>query len=208
MSKLSHVIYGIWAKKQFHKTQRNPSVWVFGEWFGERCCDNSKYFANYMASFHPEIKVKWVANCSADTSSLDPNIECLKMDSNDAQKALSECGVAIISQGFQDLSTSGLNYVSGAISVHLWHGVPWKRIGHDGSRKKSLIVKAYQKLSDYYGSTQWMQDYEDDEAGKFPMDLKRGVLSEDAVYDLFTENRDLHVRMLRLVTNALESDGL
>ena len=54
----------------------------------------------------------------------------------------------------------------------------------------------------------WMQDFEDDEAGKIPRDLKRGVLSEDAVYDLLTENRELLVRMLRLVTGALESDGL
>lgn len=66
----------------------------------------------------------------------------------------------------------------------------------------------YRKLSDYYGSGQWMQDYEDDEAGKLPRDLKRGVLSEDAVYDLITENRELMIRMLRLVTGALESDGL
>ena len=64
------------------------------------------------------------------------------------------------------------------------------------------------KLSDYYGSTLWMKDYEDDEAGKFPKDLKRGVLSEDAVYDLITENRELMIRMLRLVTGALESDGI
>ena len=53
-----------------------------------------------------------------------------------------------------------------------------------------------------------MQDYEDDEAGKLPKDLKRGVLSEDAVYDLITENRELLVRMLRLVTAALETDIL
>ncbi len=66
----------------------------------------------------------------------------------------------------------------------------------------------YRKLSDYYGSDQWMQDYTDDEAGKLPRDLKRGVLSEDGVYDLITENRELLVRMLRLVTNALETDGL
>ena len=38
--------------------------------------------------------------------------------------------------------------------------------------------------------------------------MKRGVLSEDAVYDLITENRELLVRMLHLVTTALESDGL
>ena len=66
----------------------------------------------------------------------------------------------------------------------------------------------YRTLSDYYGSELWMKDYEDDEAGKLPKDLKRGVLSEDAAYDLITENRELLVRMLRLVTGALESDGL
>ncbi len=66
----------------------------------------------------------------------------------------------------------------------------------------------YRQLNDYYGSDAWMQDYEDDEAGKLPQDLKRGVLSEDAVYDLITENREILVRMLRLVTTALESDGL
>ena len=66
----------------------------------------------------------------------------------------------------------------------------------------------YRKLSDYYGSDQWMQDYADDAAGKLPRDLKRGGLSEDGVYDLITENRELLVRMLRLVTTALETDGL
>ena len=66
----------------------------------------------------------------------------------------------------------------------------------------------YRQLNDYYGSDAWMQDYEDDEAGKLPKDLKRGVLSEDAVFDLITENREILVRMLRLVTTVLESDGL
>ena len=70
------------------------------------------------------------------------------------------------------------------------------------------VQPLYEKLSDYYGSDLWMQDYEDDEAGKLPRDLKRGVLSEDAVYDLLTENRVLLVRMLRLVTGALETDGI
>ena len=70
------------------------------------------------------------------------------------------------------------------------------------------VQPLYGKLSDYYGSDRWLQDFEDDEAGKLPRDLKRGVLSEDAVYDLVTENRELLVRMLRLVTAALESDTL
>lgn len=70
------------------------------------------------------------------------------------------------------------------------------------------VQPRYRKLSDYYGSDLWMKDFEADEAGKLPRDLKRGVLSEDAVYDLITENRELLVRMLKLVTGALESDGL
>ena len=66
----------------------------------------------------------------------------------------------------------------------------------------------YRKLSDYYGSGLWRQDFEDDEAGKLPKDLKRGVLSEDAVYDLITEKREVMVRMLKLITAAMESDEL
>ena len=62
----------------------------------------------------------------------------------------------------------------------------------------------YQKLSDYYGSTKWMDDYEADEAGKLPEDLKRGVLSEDAVYDLLISNNELLVRMAKLIARSIE----
>ena len=43
------------------------------------------------------------------------------------------------------------------------------------------------ELSDYYSSPLWLKDLDDDRAGKLPSDLKRGVLSEDAVYDLLGE---------------------
>ena len=39
-------------------------------------------------------------------------------------------------------------------------------------------------LRAYYESPVWMRDFTDDEAGCLPRDLKRGVLSEDAVFDL------------------------
>ena len=39
-------------------------------------------------------------------------------------------------------------------------------------------------LSDYYGSPAWKRDLASDEAGLLPKDLKRGVLSEDGIYDL------------------------
>ena len=65
--------------------------------------------------------------------------------------------------------------------------------------------KKLSALSAYYGSAKWMSDFEADEKGKLPKDLKRGVLSEDAVYDLLIENRELVARMAKLVANSIES---
>ena len=39
-------------------------------------------------------------------------------------------------------------------------------------------------LDAYYTSGEWREDYEADERGEFPPDLKRGVLSQDALFDL------------------------
>ena len=70
------------------------------------------------------------------------------------------------------------------------------------------VQKDFTKLSDYYGSARWIRDFEADEAGKLPAGLKRGVLSEDAVYDLITDNHELAVRMMRVITKALENQAL
>ena len=46
-------------------------------------------------------------------------------------------------------------------------------------------------LEQYYGSEEWKQDYAADEAGLLPADLKRGVLSEDGIWNLLSDVRDL-----------------
>lgn len=40
------------------------------------------------------------------------------------------------------------------------------------------------QLDAYYTSGEWREDYEADERGELPPDLKRGVLSQDGLYDL------------------------
>ena len=40
------------------------------------------------------------------------------------------------------------------------------------------------ELVDYYEGGQWLADYYADERGEIPKDLKRGVLSQDGVYNL------------------------
>ena len=47
------------------------------------------------------------------------------------------------------------------------------------------------ELEAYYTSPQWRKDFEADEAGKLPKDLKRGVLSEDGVWNLLEDYRRL-----------------
>ena len=41
-------------------------------------------------------------------------------------------------------------------------------------------------LVEYYDGGQWLKDYEADEKGLFPNNLKRGVLSQDGLYNLLT----------------------
>ena len=48
------------------------------------------------------------------------------------------------------------------------------------------------ELENYQESGQWILDYECDERGELPPDLKRGVLSEDMLYNLLCDVRMLN----------------
>ena len=51
-------------------------------------------------------------------------------------------------------------------------------------RQSAALKRKTAALSAYYGSDKWKTDFAADEAGLLPKDLKRGVLSEDGLYDL------------------------
>ncbi len=57
-------------------------------------------------------------------------------------------------------------------------------------------IKRFEDLSKY-GSKQWRKDFEADEQGLYPEDLKRGVLSEDGIYNLLERNKEV-MEMVRL----------
>ena len=58
-------------------------------------------------------------------------------------------------------------------------------------------------LSDYYGSDEWKQDYADDEAARLPAGLKRGVLSEDGIWNLLSDAKELDDRLRRGFTQRV-----
>lgn len=70
--------------------------------------------------------------------------------------------------------------------------------------KYEKMEKKYYKLEEYYGSSAWLGDFEADEAGLIPADIKRGVLSEDAVYNLIIEHKELMKRMQRAVLRSMK----
>lgn len=77
-----------------------------------------------------------------------------------------------------------------------------RRIRRPDGMNRRERVKKYERLFDealaqpdpeklrlleaYYTSGEWLEDYEADERGEFPPDLKRGVLSQDALYNLLS----------------------
>ena len=61
---------------------------------------------------------------------------------------------------------------------------------HEGifhPEKDAEHAEMLRTLTDYYESPLWLDDYTADERGELPPDLIRGVLSQDALYDLLTE---------------------
>ena len=62
----------------------------------------------------------------------------------------------------------------------------------DGSAYSLKAIKEdVAELSKYYGSELWKQDFAADETGNLPPDLKRGVLSEDGIWNLLSDYREI-----------------
>lgn len=68
----------------------------------------------------------------------------------------------------------------------------------------SDVQKDIEILSEYYGSSEWKSDLMADEAGKLPAGLKRGVLSEDGIWNFLDDNRDLAEDMRKLADKILK----
>ena len=59
------------------------------------------------------------------------------------------------------------------------------------------------KLDAYYSDDEWKTDFRSDELGLLPQDLKRGVLSEDAIWNLLGRVDGVKHRMRDFVMTDL-----
>ena len=76
-------------------------------------------------------------------------------------------------------------------------------LAKEAMEEPTMSLETYEKaqeaiavLSEYYGSKEWKQDYADDEAGLLPKDLKRGVLSEDGLWNLLSDWQEVKTRTI------------
>ncbi len=57
------------------------------------------------------------------------------------------------------------------------------------------VLGEIRELEEYYFGPVWREDRWTDEQGLLPKDLKRGILSEDGIYDLVTDLAELSDRL-------------
>ncbi len=65
------------------------------------------------------------------------------------------------------------------------------------------VIGEIKALEAYYASDAWMEDFEADRAGRIPKDMKRGILTEDAIFDLLTDQDRLR-RILKKLSEPEE----
>lgn len=61
---------------------------------------------------------------------------------------------------------------------------------HGEAEREADVSEMLAELVEYYDSGQWLEDYERDERGELPADLKRGVLSEDGIYNMLADLKE------------------
>ena len=57
-------------------------------------------------------------------------------------------------------------------------------------KRDTALRSVFEELTAYYENGQWLADYEADEQGMLPLGLRRGVLSQDGLYNLLSEIAD------------------
>ena len=72
-----------------------------------------------------------------------------------------------------------------------------------------IALQHYEEISDelheletYYSSEAWRKDFHDDEHNRLPQDLKRGVLSEDGIWNLLEERDHILMKMQQIIQYA------
>ena len=135
-----------------------------------------------------EATVRLLSQALENKASIDPDLAVLS-DFKDLTSAISALN--------SPSSSSDLKYLTPNFS-------PQNSLAQSSDLKDLTSVLATLRsaitiLEAYYTSPAWRTDFEADEAGLLPPDLKRGVLSEDGIYNLLEEYKRVEEEMKEMM---------
>lgn len=136
---LAHHVALLPAYYVSHLAPRNRRTWLFGSKWGYR--GNARYLAEYIHHASLGIEAVWVARTAVERDAARAaGLRVVTLNGIDGVLAQLRAGVVILSFGFADLSTIALG---GSFVVHLFHGIPIKRIGLDVSASQRIAAPRY-----------------------------------------------------------------
>ena len=108
---------------------RDPRLWTFGAWDGQRYSDNSRALYEYVLRHRPDIRAVWMTRSQQVYDQLSAKqMPVALCDSKEGRSVQQRAGYFFLTKGPQD---SDPRLMRGCHLVWLWHGMPLKQIGRD-----------------------------------------------------------------------------
>lgn len=111
--------------------RKDEKIWLFGSMFGDSYADNSKYFFEYIISYHPEIRAIWFSDNLEVVMTLRANgYEAYQFYDPKGIVLALRAKVGFISHSIiRDIRPFVFSH--NTVLVNLWHGIPLKKIALD-----------------------------------------------------------------------------
>jgi len=134
---------------------RNPNLWVFGAWFGEKYTDNAKNLFEYITINDKTIDAVWITrNKSVYNKLNEQNIKCYMNNSLKGMFICLKAKLYIFSSSISDINPLLMN---GATKIQTWHGSTLKKVGLDAFKKKNELKQFILK---YIIPFKWEYNYD------------------------------------------------
>ena len=134
--------------------KRDPDLFVFGSWFGDKFADNSKYL--YLSFLQKGEKAYWITKNEEVYNQLKQDgLPVAMAYSEEGKRLCSKAGYIVTSTALSDVNE---NVIGGATRIDLFHGIPLKKIMYDDEVGGKMLTRRQRihelltgrALKDYY----------------------------------------------------------
>lgn len=118
--------------------KRDPNLFVFGSWFGDKFADNSKYL--YLYFLQKGEKAYWITKNEEVYNQLKQDgLPAAMAYSEEGKRLCSKAGYIVTSTALSDVNE---NVIGGATRIDLFHGIPLKKIMYDDEVGGKMLTRS------------------------------------------------------------------